>query len=55
MYESCLLIYSAIVTIIALLYVFFDVNYFLRILFTIGWGRLFDKSKSDDVTKIYGI
>lgn len=53
--EDCLLCYSIIVTAIAILYVFFDVNYFLRIGFTIGWGKLFDKKKKiDEATAIYG-
>ncbi|XP_034947244.1 protein THEM6 [Chelonus insularis] len=42
--------------ILALLYIIFDVNYFLRIFFTIGWGRLFQKKKKIfDTTTIYGI
>ncbi|EFN87768.1 protein THEM6 [Harpegnathos saltator] len=41
---------------IAILYVLFDVNYFLRIFSTIIWGRLFDKRKKlFDTTTIYGI
>ncbi|XP_066245848.1 protein THEM6 [Euwallacea similis] len=51
----CLTIYAVIITILLLLYVFFDVNYFLRILFTIGRGRLFgSKKKVDECTEIYG-
>ncbi|KAH0535706.1 protein THEM6 [Cotesia glomerata] len=43
-------------TIIAILYILFDVNYFLRIAFTIGWGRLFQKKKKVfEKTTIYGI
>lgn len=42
-------------TVVALLYVLFDVNYFLRTLFTVGWGKLFDKKKKvDETTEIYG-
>lgn len=42
--------------IIAILYILFDVNYFLRIAFTIAWGRLFQKkAKIFDKTSIYGI
>ncbi|XP_043286296.1 protein THEM6 [Venturia canescens] len=41
---------------IAILYILFDVNYFLRIIFTIGWGRLFQKKKKlFDETTIYGL
>ena len=40
---------------IAILYIFFDVNYFLRIAFTIGCGRLFQKKKKlFEATSIYG-
>ncbi|XP_023012106.1 protein THEM6 [Leptinotarsa decemlineata] len=54
--SHCLVCYSSIVTGIALLYIFFDVNYFLRCLFTIGWGRLFQKNKKpDETTEVYGI
>lgn len=42
-------------TIIAILYMLFDVNYFLRIAFTITWGRLFQKKKKIfEKTSIYG-
>lgn len=42
--------------IVAILYILFDVNYFLRIAFTILWGRLFQKKiKIFDKTTIYGI
>lgn len=52
---DCLICYSVAVTIIAILYVLFDVNYFLRIAFTIGFGKIFDKKKKiDDTTQIYG-
>ncbi|XP_046678738.1 protein THEM6 [Homalodisca vitripennis] len=41
--------------IVALLYVFFDVNYFLRTIFTVVIGRLFEKRvKITDPTTIYG-
>jgi len=41
---------------IAILYILFDVNYFLRIIFTLGWGRLFEKKKKlFDETTIYGL
>ncbi|CAG9856396.1 unnamed protein product [Phyllotreta striolata] len=54
--ECCLLCYSVIVTIVAVLYVLFDVNYFIRIGFTIGLGRLLEKKKKvQDGTHIYGI
>jgi hypothetical protein len=33
----------ALATGVALLYALFDVNYFIRIAFTIGFGRLFQK------------
>lgn len=42
--------------IVAILYVLFDVNYFLRLAVTIGLGRLFQKKKKIlDTTTIYGI
>ncbi|XP_066599770.1 protein THEM6 [Prorops nasuta] len=42
--------------ILLLLYIVFDVNYFLRIIFTVGWGRIFEKKKRIfDTTTIYGI
>lgn len=41
---------------VAILYVLFDVNYFLRIAFTIGYGRLFQKKqKIFEKTTIYGL
>lgn len=44
-----------LVPVIAFLYVFFDVNYFLRIIFTVLLGRLFEKrGKVTDPTTIYG-
>ncbi|XP_063986676.1 protein THEM6 [Diachasmimorpha longicaudata] len=44
------------IAILLVLYIFFDVNYFLRILLTVGWGRLFQKkTKIFDSTCIYGI
>ncbi|CAH0728770.1 unnamed protein product, partial [Brenthis ino] len=47
--------YCVIATIIALLYIFWDVNYFLRVAFTIGIGRLFQKKSGiKDPTTIYG-
>lgn len=56
MKDECLACYSILITVLFLLYVFFDVNYFLRIISTIGWGRLFDKKKKiDEHTEIYGI
>lgn len=40
---------------ITILYILFDVNYFLRIAFTIGYGRLFQKKKKIfEKTTIYG-
>lgn len=37
------------------LYVIWDVNYFIRVVFTVGLGRLFEKKrKITDTTKIYG-
>ncbi|CAG9833667.1 unnamed protein product [Diabrotica balteata] len=54
--SCCLLCYSAVVTIIALLYVFLDVNYFIRIAFTLGWSKFFEKKKKlEDGTHIYGV
>ncbi|XP_015593240.1 protein THEM6 [Cephus cinctus] len=44
------------VAIIALLYILFDVNYFIRIAFVIGYGRLFQKRKKIfEKTTIYGL
>lgn len=44
------------VAIIAILYILFDVNYFVRIIGTVLWGRLFQKKKKlFDTTTIYGI
>ncbi|XP_063621797.1 protein THEM6-like [Cydia splendana] len=44
-----------ITVLIALAYMFWDVNYFLRIAFTIGIGRLFQKKCGvNDTTTIYG-
>ncbi|XP_012232083.1 protein THEM6 [Linepithema humile] len=44
------------VAIIAILYFLFDVNYFIRIILTVAWGRLFEKKKKlFDTTTIYGI
>ncbi|KAF7276301.1 hypothetical protein GWI33_010685, partial [Rhynchophorus ferrugineus] len=54
--EDLLLLYALLITALLLLYVFFDVNYFLRIIFTIGWGKAFDKRKKvDEETEVYGI
>lgn len=40
---------------IALLYMFWDVNYFLRIIYTIGWARMFKgQIDLDETTEIYG-
>ncbi|KAJ0179856.1 hypothetical protein K1T71_004447 [Dendrolimus kikuchii] len=48
--------YCTIATIVALAYIFWDVNYFLRIAFTIGIGRLFQKKCGiNDTTTIYGL
>ncbi|XP_045493166.1 protein THEM6 [Colias croceus] len=47
--------YCIIVSIIALAYMFWDVNYFLRVAFTIGVGRLFKKKCGlKDSSTIYG-
>lgn len=47
---------ACFLTILLALYVFFDVNYFVRIIFTIVIGRLFQKKKNIfDTTSIYGI
>lgn len=47
--------YTIIATVIALAYIFWDVNYFLRVAFTIGIGRLFQKKCGvNDTTTIYG-
>ncbi|EFN73471.1 Uncharacterized protein C8orf55-like protein [Camponotus floridanus] len=44
------------VAIIAIIYILFDVNYFVRIIGTVLWGRLFQKKKKlFDTTTIYGI
>ncbi|XP_012263168.2 protein THEM6-like [Athalia rosae] len=44
------------VAIVAILYILFDVNYFLRIAFTLAWGRLFQKRKKIfEETTIHGI
>uniref|UniRef100_A0A1B6DD83 Protein THEM6 n=1 Tax=Clastoptera arizonana TaxID=38151 RepID=A0A1B6DD83_9HEMI len=40
---------------VAILYMLFDVNYFLRVLITVGIGRLFEKRKKvTEPTVIYG-
>ncbi|KAL0134429.1 hypothetical protein PUN28_001308 [Cardiocondyla obscurior] len=47
---------SCCVAMIAILYFLFDVNYFVRIILTVLWGRLFEKKKKlFDTTTIYGI
>ncbi|PBC34290.1 protein THEM6 [Apis cerana] len=47
---------ACLLTIALVLYILFDVNYFLRIVFTILTGRLFQKRKKIfDTTTIYGI
>lgn len=47
---------SCLMAIAAILYFLFDANYFLRMLFTIAWGRLFQKkAKVMDETSIYGL
>lgn len=47
--------FCIVVTIIALAYIFWDVNYFIRIGVTIGLGRLFQKKCGiNDTTTIYG-
>ncbi|XP_013187852.2 protein THEM6 [Amyelois transitella] len=47
--------YCIITTVVAILYILWDVNYFLRIAFTIGIGRLFQKKCGiNDTTTIYG-
>lgn len=46
---------AVLIAIVAALYIFWDVNYFLRTAFTIGYGRLFEKPvKADGVSTIYG-
>lgn len=46
---------ACLLTIALVLYILFDVNYFLRIVFTILTGRLFQKRKKIfDTTTIYG-
>ncbi|CAH0560742.1 unnamed protein product [Brassicogethes aeneus] len=53
---TCFLCYTTLVTILLILYVLFDVNYFIRIAFTIGYGKLFEKKKRvDDTTVVYGL
>ncbi|KAI4503705.1 hypothetical protein M0802_001108 [Mischocyttarus mexicanus] len=45
-----------LVTILGILYIFLDINYFLRLLFTLGWAKFFQKkAKIMDETTIYGI
>ncbi|XP_076175803.1 protein THEM6 [Ptiloglossa arizonensis] len=47
---------ACLLTIVLVLYLLFDVNYFLRIGFTIGLGRLLQKRKKIfDTTTIYGV
>lgn len=54
--DDYLALYSLLITALLMLYVFFDVNYYLRILFTIGTGRIFDNRKTvDGETTVYGI
>ncbi|XP_076236612.1 protein THEM6 [Calliopsis andreniformis] len=51
----CVFLFSALVLVL-LLYIFFDVNYFLRIITTIALGRIFGKKKNIfDTATIYGI
>lgn len=39
-----------------ILYVLWDVNYFLRCIVTLGWGTFFEKkAKITDTTSIYGL
>ncbi|CAG9560516.1 unnamed protein product [Danaus chrysippus] len=48
--------YCFIVALVLLAYIFFDVNYFIRVGFTILFGRLFQKKCGvNDFTTIYGI
>ena len=47
---------ACLLTVLLLLYVFFDVHYFVRIILTVGMGRLFQKKlKIFDTSTIYGI
>lgn len=47
--------FQFVICVIAILYIFFDVNYFLRIIFTVVVGRLFEKRvKITEPTTIYG-
>ncbi|XP_045765174.1 protein THEM6-like isoform X2 [Maniola jurtina] len=47
--------YCVIVSAVALLYIFWDVNYYIRMFFTVLIGRLFQKKSSlKDTTSIYG-
>ncbi|XP_072745670.1 protein THEM6 [Anoplolepis gracilipes] len=47
---------SCCMAIVAILYILFDVNYFVRIIATVLWGRVFEKKKKLlDTTTIYGI
>jgi hypothetical protein len=47
--------FIAIASGVALLFALFDVNYYIRIAFTIGFGRLFqNKIKILDRSTIYG-
>lgn len=45
---------ACLLTILLVLYMLFDVNYFLRIIFTLAIGRLHKKKKIFDTTTIYG-
>ncbi|KAI8428954.1 hypothetical protein MSG28_007558 [Choristoneura fumiferana] len=46
---------TTIYVLVALAYMFWDVNYFLRVAFTIGFGRLFQKKCGvNDTSTIYG-
>ncbi|KZC04349.1 PREDICTED: protein THEM6 [Dufourea novaeangliae] len=46
---------TCVAFVVMVLYMLFDVNYFLRIFFTLCTGRLFPKKKILDTTTVYGI
>ncbi|KAI8428949.1 hypothetical protein MSG28_007558 [Choristoneura fumiferana] len=54
-YIECWMKSMQISILVALAYMFWDVNYFLRVAFTIGFGRLFQKKCGvNDTSTIYG-
>lgn len=46
--------FAIMLGILALLYFFWDVNYYLRVIITIAWSRLFlEKSKVEETLNMY--